>query len=198
MSCANRSLVLHPGSQTNRKTPEEAVARAWYRSRRSVFTAVNLAFMSAQCALSAVRSILARSFGGKFEVSAQAIERVGVSTRCHQMKNVRQGNSRAVCLRRWLPAIPASFRTRNSPGISRTTKNSRGDPGARRIQSTQCADDTDLSRRAEVLATYCAEYEGVDWDARYNIFPNQNVPVIRQDKRIFQCGSSPDVAVANA
>ena len=40
-----------------------------------------------------------------------------------------------------------------------------------------------LSRRAEVLATYYAEYEGVDWDARYNIAPTQSVPVIRQDPR---------------
>lgn len=40
-----------------------------------------------------------------------------------------------------------------------------------------------LSRHAEILATYCAEYEGVDWDARYNIAPTQNVPVIRQDAR---------------
>jgi putative SOS response-associated peptidase YedK len=40
-----------------------------------------------------------------------------------------------------------------------------------------------LSRRAEVLATYYAEYEGVDWDARYNIAPTQTVPVIRQDPR---------------
>jgi putative SOS response-associated peptidase YedK len=38
-----------------------------------------------------------------------------------------------------------------------------------------------LSRRAEVLAAYDAEYEGVDWDARYNIAPTQSVPVIRQD-----------------
>ena len=40
-----------------------------------------------------------------------------------------------------------------------------------------------LSRRAEVLAIYAAEYEGVDWDARYNIAPTQNVPVIRQDAK---------------
>jgi putative SOS response-associated peptidase YedK len=38
-----------------------------------------------------------------------------------------------------------------------------------------------LSRRAEILAAYDAEYEGVDWDARYNIAPTQSVPVIRQD-----------------
>ena len=39
-----------------------------------------------------------------------------------------------------------------------------------------------LSRRAEILASYFyAEYEGMDWDARYNIAPTQNVPVIRQD-----------------
>jgi putative SOS response-associated peptidase YedK len=38
-----------------------------------------------------------------------------------------------------------------------------------------------LSRHAEVLAIYYAEYEGVDWDAHYNIAPTQNVPVIRQD-----------------
>jgi putative SOS response-associated peptidase YedK len=40
-----------------------------------------------------------------------------------------------------------------------------------------------LSRRAEVLATYYAECEGVDWDARYNIAPTQIVPVIRHDPR---------------
>ena len=40
-----------------------------------------------------------------------------------------------------------------------------------------------LSRRAEVLAAYDAEYEGVDWDAHYNIAPTQNVPVIRQDAK---------------
>ena len=40
-----------------------------------------------------------------------------------------------------------------------------------------------LSKRAEVLATYHAEYESVDWDARYNIAPTQSVPVIRQDAR---------------
>ncbi len=28
-----------------------------------------------------------------------------------------------------------------------------------------------LSRRAEVLAAYDADYEGVDWEARYNIAP---------------------------
>jgi putative SOS response-associated peptidase YedK len=38
-----------------------------------------------------------------------------------------------------------------------------------------------LSRRAEVLAAYYAEYEGVDWDAHYNIAPTQTVPVVRQD-----------------
>jgi putative SOS response-associated peptidase YedK len=38
-----------------------------------------------------------------------------------------------------------------------------------------------LSRHAEVLAVYYAEYEGLDWEARYNIAPTQNVPVIRQD-----------------
>ena len=38
-----------------------------------------------------------------------------------------------------------------------------------------------LSRRAEILAAYEAEYAGVDWDARYNIAPTQTVPVIRQD-----------------
>lgn len=37
-----------------------------------------------------------------------------------------------------------------------------------------------LSRHAEVLTTYYAEYEGLDWDAHYNIAPTQNVPVIRQ------------------
>jgi putative SOS response-associated peptidase YedK len=40
-----------------------------------------------------------------------------------------------------------------------------------------------LSRHAEVLAIYYAEYEGLDWDARYNIAPTQNVPVIRQDTK---------------
>lgn len=39
-----------------------------------------------------------------------------------------------------------------------------------------------LSRRAEILASYFyAEYEGLDWEARYNIAPTQSVPVIRQD-----------------
>lgn len=41
-----------------------------------------------------------------------------------------------------------------------------------------------LSRRAEVLAAYDAEYEGVDWDAHYNIAPTQNVPVVRQDAKV--------------
>ncbi|MGD0930409.1 MAG: SOS response-associated peptidase [Candidatus Korobacteraceae bacterium] len=41
-----------------------------------------------------------------------------------------------------------------------------------------------LSRRAEILAShFCAEYEGMDWEARYNIAPTQAVPVIRQDPR---------------
>ena len=41
-----------------------------------------------------------------------------------------------------------------------------------------------LSRRAEILASYFyAEYEGMDWEARYNIAPTQTVPVIRQDPR---------------
>ena len=41
-----------------------------------------------------------------------------------------------------------------------------------------------LSRRAEILASYFyAEYEGMDWEARYNIAPTQTVPVIRQDAR---------------
>ncbi len=41
-----------------------------------------------------------------------------------------------------------------------------------------------LSRRAEILASYFyAEYEGLDWEARYNIAPTQSVPVIRQDPR---------------
>jgi putative SOS response-associated peptidase YedK len=40
-----------------------------------------------------------------------------------------------------------------------------------------------LSRRAEILAVYYAEYEGLDWDARYNIAPTQSVPVIRQDAK---------------
>jgi putative SOS response-associated peptidase YedK len=38
-----------------------------------------------------------------------------------------------------------------------------------------------LSRHAEVLAIYYAEYEGLDWNARFNIAPTQSVPVIRQD-----------------
>src|ERR1019366_2249748 len=39
-----------------------------------------------------------------------------------------------------------------------------------------------LSRRAEILAIYFyADYEGLDWEARYNIAPTQTVPVIRQD-----------------
>ena len=53
-------------------------------------------------------------------------------------------------------------------------------PGAA-IQSTAVCGRYRLSRRAEILAAYDAEYEGVDWDARYNIAPTQNVPVIRQD-----------------
>jgi putative SOS response-associated peptidase YedK len=40
-----------------------------------------------------------------------------------------------------------------------------------------------LSRRAEILAAYDAEYEGMEWDARYNIAPTQSVPVIRQDAK---------------
>lgn len=41
-----------------------------------------------------------------------------------------------------------------------------------------------LSRRAEILASYLyAEYEGMDWEARYNIAPTQSVPVIRRDAR---------------
>jgi len=41
-----------------------------------------------------------------------------------------------------------------------------------------------LSRRAEILASYFyAEYEGMDWEPRYNIAPTQTVPVIRQDPR---------------
>ena len=39
-----------------------------------------------------------------------------------------------------------------------------------------------LSRRAEILASrFYAEYEGMDWEARYNIAPTQTVPVIQQD-----------------
>jgi hypothetical protein len=39
-----------------------------------------------------------------------------------------------------------------------------------------------LSRRAEILASrFYAEYEGLDWEARYNIAPTQTVPVIQQD-----------------
>src|SRR5271167_2931120 len=38
-----------------------------------------------------------------------------------------------------------------------------------------------LSRRAEALNSYFhAEYESMDWEARYNIAPTQAVPVIRQ------------------
>jgi putative SOS response-associated peptidase YedK len=37
-----------------------------------------------------------------------------------------------------------------------------------------------LSRRAEVLSSFYAEYQGMDWDARYNIAPTQTVPVITQ------------------
>jgi hypothetical protein len=33
-----------------------------------------------------------------------------------------------------------------------------------------------LSRGAEVLATYYSEYDGMDWDARYNIAPNPERP----------------------
>jgi putative SOS response-associated peptidase YedK len=41
-----------------------------------------------------------------------------------------------------------------------------------------------LSRRAEVLASYfSAEYEGMEWEARYNIAPTQTVPVIRRDAK---------------
>ncbi len=41
-----------------------------------------------------------------------------------------------------------------------------------------------LSRCAEILASYFhAEYEGMYWEARYNIAPTQTVPVIRQDLR---------------
>jgi putative SOS response-associated peptidase YedK len=40
-----------------------------------------------------------------------------------------------------------------------------------------------LSRRAEILAAYDAEYQGVDWDARYKIAPTQAVPIIRQDAK---------------
>ena len=53
-------------------------------------------------------------------------------------------------------------------------------PGAA-IQSTAVCGRYRLSRRAEILAAYDAEYEGVDWDARYNIALTQNVPVVRQD-----------------
>jgi len=41
-----------------------------------------------------------------------------------------------------------------------------------------------LSRRADILASYFyADYEGMDWEARYNIAPTQAVPAIRQDPR---------------
>ena len=41
-----------------------------------------------------------------------------------------------------------------------------------------------LSRRAEILTSYFyAKYEGLDWEARYNIAPTQTVPVIRQDAK---------------
>jgi putative SOS response-associated peptidase YedK len=49
---------------------------------------------------------------------------------------------------------------------------------AARVQSTAMCGRYRLSRRAEVLASFYAEYEGLDWDARYNIAPTQNVPVI--------------------
>ena len=53
-----------------------------------------------------------------------------------------------------------------------------------------------LSRRAEVLASYfSAEYEGMEWEARYNIAPTQTVPVIRRDAKepvrrasLMRCG----------
>ena len=55
-----------------------------------------------------------------------------------------------------------------------------------------------LSRHAEVLAFYYAEYEGLDWEARFNIAPTQNVPVIRQDNgapirtaSLMRCGLVP-------
>jgi putative SOS response-associated peptidase YedK len=51
------------------------------------------------------------------------------------------------------------------------------------IQSTVMCGRYRLSRRAEILAAYDTEYEDVDWDARYNIAPTQNVPVIRQDAK---------------
>jgi putative SOS response-associated peptidase YedK len=71
---------------------------------------------------------------------------------------------------------------RKSRGISRTERINRSDARAA-IQSTVMCGRYRLSRRAEILAAYDAEYEGVDWDARYNIAPTQNVPVIRQDAK---------------
>src|SRR5580700_6748303 len=71
---------------------------------------------------------------------------------------------------------------RRSPGISRTKTINRSDIRAA-IQSTVMCGRYRLSRRAEILAAYDAEYQGVDWDARYNIAPTQNVPIIRQDAK---------------
>ncbi len=52
----------------------------------------------------------------------------------------------------------------------------------RRYNRQQMCGRYRLSRRAEILAGYFyAEYEGMDWEARYNIAPTQMVPVIRQD-----------------
>jgi SOS response associated peptidase (SRAP) len=81
----------------------------------------------------------------------------------------------------WSPAIPASSRMRNILGINRTRKNSRSDTRPVTIQSTTMCGRYRLSRRAEVLATYGAEYEGVDRDAHSNIAPTQNVPVVGRD-----------------
>lgn len=47
-----------------------------------------------------------------------------------------------------------------------------------------CVDDTGSPGMAEILASYFyAEYEGMEWEARYNVAPTQIVPVIRQDAR---------------
>ena len=55
-------------------------------------------------------------------------------------------------------------------------------PCRKRYNRQQMCGRYRLSRRAEILASYFyAEYEGMDWEARYNIAPTQTVPVIRQD-----------------
>ena len=91
--------------------------------------------------------------------------------------------SPAVCSRSWSALIRAFFQTRRSRGISRMKRIRSNTQGGAAIQSTAMCGRHRLSRRAEILAAYDAEYEGVDWDARYNIAPTQNVPVIRQDAK---------------